>query len=72
MAKFIQYMTRDSLYDGPFDDVSGWPAAGMGYITVTEGGRIIVIDGGQPYDARRCQSLFARRPMTVSRWLIRG
>ena len=51
MARFIQYMTRDSLYDGPFDSKSGWPAAGMGDVIVTENGGLIVIDGGQANDA---------------------
>ena len=51
MAKFIQYMTKDSLYDGPFDSKSGWPAAGMGDVIVTENGKLIVVDGGQPHDA---------------------
>ena len=51
MAKFIQYMTKGSLYDGPFDSKSGWPAAGMGDVIVTENGKLIVVDGGQPNDA---------------------
>jgi len=42
MAKFIQYMTKDSLYDGPFDSKSGWPAAGMGDVIVTENGKLKV------------------------------
>ena len=51
MARFIQYMTKDSLYDGPFDNQSGWPAAGMGDLIVTANNRLIVVDGGQPNDA---------------------
>ncbi len=51
MAKFIQYRTKASLYDGPFNHQSGWAAAGMGYITVTEKGNIIVVDGGFSEDA---------------------
>lgn len=51
MAKFIQYMTRDSLYDGPFNSQSGWPAAGMGDLIVTSKGKMVVVDGGQPNDA---------------------
>lgn len=74
MAKFIQYMTRDSLYDGPFDDVSGWPAAGMGYITVTEDGRIIIIDGGQPNDAETLSKLICAQTddgkPVVDMWII--
>ena len=51
MEKLIQYMTRASLYDGPFDSKVGWSAAGMGYIALTENGKIIVIDGGYGDDA---------------------
>ncbi len=51
MAKFIQYMTKDSLYNGPFDSNSAWPAAGMGDVIVTDNKKIIVIDGGQPNDS---------------------
>ena len=36
MEKLIQYRTDASLYDGAFDSVVGWSAAGMGYILVTE------------------------------------
>ena len=50
MTKFIQYMTHASLYNGPFDN-TGWAAAGMGNIIVTENGRLIAIDGGLPDDA---------------------
>ena len=46
MEKLIQYRTNASLYDGAFDSVVGWSAAGMGYILVTENKRLIVIDGG--------------------------
>ena len=51
MARLIQYMTRDSMYDGPFGGQAGWPAAGMGYVIAGDGGGLIVIDGGQPNDA---------------------
>ena len=30
MAKLIGYCTKDSLYDGAFDNTVGWKAAGMG------------------------------------------
>ena len=46
MAKLIQYCTHASHYDGAFDSTVGWAAAGMGYLIVTDGGRLIVIDGG--------------------------
>ncbi len=51
MAKLIQYMTRESLYDGPFDSQVGWSAAGMGYVIVTGNGKLIVVDGGLSNDA---------------------
>lgn len=51
MEKLIQYITNASLYDGAFDSISGWSAAGMGYIIVTENGKLIVIDGGYGDDA---------------------
>ena len=46
MAKLIQYSTRASQYSGAFDSEVGWAAAGMGYLIVTDGGRLIMIDGG--------------------------
>ena len=46
MAKFIQYSTKESLYDGPFDSKVGWAAAGMGDLIVTGNGRLIAVDGG--------------------------
>ena len=46
MAKFIQYSTKESLYDGPFDSKVGWAAAGMGDLIVTGEGRLIAVDGG--------------------------
>lgn len=74
MAKFIQYMTRDSLYDGAFDDVAGWPAAGMGYVVLTEGGRLVVIDGGQPNDGEPLfellKSLTGKDHPVVDTWII--
>jgi len=51
MEKLIQYRTKESLYDGAFNNDVGWHAAGMGYILVTENGKLIVIDGGTPSDA---------------------
>ena len=51
MAILIQYQTKASLYDGPFDRVAGWSAAGMGYLIKTDGGKLIAIDGGYPNDA---------------------
>ena len=51
MEKLIQYRTKASLYDGAFDSVVGWSAAGMGYILVTINGNLVVIDGGFGDDA---------------------
>lgn len=51
MEKLIQYCTKESLYDGPFNGKVGWHAAGMGYILVTENRHLIVVDGGCPHDA---------------------
>ena len=51
MEKLVQYRTRASLYDGPFDSKVGWSAAGMGYVCITENSNIIVIDGGYGDDA---------------------
>ena len=57
MEKLIQYRTNASLYDGPFDSVVGWAAAGMGDVIVTENKRLIVIDGGYGDDAEGILSL---------------
>ena len=51
MGKLIQYRTIASLYDGQFDSTVGWSAAGMGDIIVSDGGKLIVIDGGFENDA---------------------
>lgn len=57
MEKLIQYRTNASLYDGPFDSVVGWAAAGMGDVIVTENKQMIVIDGGFGDDAEGILSL---------------
>ena len=46
MAKFIQYSTKESQYNGPFDSKVGWAAAGMGDLIVTGNGSLIAVDGG--------------------------
>lgn len=51
MEKIIQFCTNASHYDGPFDSKVGWRAAGMGYLIVTENGKLIAIDGGEAEDA---------------------
>ena len=74
MSNFIQYMTRASLYDGPFDNKSGWAAAGMGYITVTEEENLIVTDGGLPEDAAQFVTLLEQqcngKTPEITLWII--
>lgn len=74
MAKLIQYCTKASLYDGPFDSKVGWAAAGMGYIIVTDGGHLIVIDGGFAQDAENVLDLLTANTgesvPTVDLWII--
>ena len=60
MATLIQYRTEASLYDGPFDGVVGWAAAGMGYLLRTDTGEWIVIDGGFAEDADGLLALLHR------------
>ncbi len=73
MEKLIQYCTHESLYDGPFNGKVGWHAAGMGYILVTEGGRLIVIDGGNYNDTEDFLALLEKtaggKP-EVDLWII--
>ena len=74
MGKFIQYRTNDSLYDGPFGKEHGWPAAGLCDIVITDNGRLIVIDGGQPNDAEDLIKLleekaYGKKPI-VDLWII--
>lgn len=74
MEKLIQYMTRASLYDGPFDSTVGWSAAGMGYVCVTENGKFIVIDGGYGDDADSLLELLktnsGSEKVQVDLWII--
>ena len=73
MAKLIQYMTKDSLYDGIFDN-SGWAAAGMGYVIVTENKKLIVVDGGHPNDAdsliELLESQASQKNIEIEYWII--
>ncbi len=74
MEKLIQYCTKESLYDGPFNGKVGWHAAGMGYIIVTENGKLIVIDGGCPNDTEDFLALLeenagGKKPV-VELWII--
>ncbi len=74
MSTLIQYCTRASLYDGPFDAKVGWAAAGMGYILAGDTGRLVVIDGGHPEDAADflalLESLTPVRPVPVDLWIL--
>ncbi len=73
MEKLIQYCTHESLYDGPFNGKVGWHAAGMGYVIVTENGKLIVIDGGCPNDAEDFLALleqYAEGKPVVDLWII--
>ena len=75
MAKLIQYRTHASLYDGAFDATVGWAAAGMGYLIVTDGGRLIVIDGGFAEDVDDLLALMTKYTgeavPTVALWIIK-
>ena len=73
MATLIQYQTKASLYDGPFDSVAGWSAAGMGYLIKTDGGKLIAIDGGYPNDAESFLELIesnSNGKAVVDLWII--
>ena len=74
MAKLIQYSTKASQYSGAFDSKVGWAAAGMGYLIVTDGGRLIMIDGGFDDDAEPLISLMKEQTgqdkPTVDLWII--
>ena len=74
MAKFIQLCTSASLFNGAFDNESGWSAAGMGDVIVTDDNRFIVIDGGYAEDTAKIIDLLegytgGTRP-TVDLWII--
>ena len=46
MGTLIQLCTEASRKDDCFTK-GFWPAAGMGYVFVTDGGKLLVIDGGE-------------------------
>ena len=73
MEKLIQICTDASLYNGKFDN-TGWAAAGMGYILVTESNRFIVIDGGFAEDAQKIIKMLEEMSHelvpTVDLWII--
>lgn len=74
MARLIQYRTQASLYDGPFDAVVGWAAAGMGYIIVADDGRLIAIDGGHREDGegflQTLETCAGGRKPHIDLWII--
>ena len=45
MDRLIQFCTQASLYNGEFGGSVGWPAAGMGYVFVTNANRLLVVYG---------------------------
>ena len=73
MAKFIQYSTKESQYNGPFDSKVGWAAAGMGDLLVSTNGKLVVVDGGCPNDAEDFVELLEKnadgKPV-VELWII--
>lgn len=73
MAKIIQICTNASREDGDFS--KEWPAAGMGYVIVSDNGKLIVVDGGEcRNDAAHIlgilSSLSNDSVPTVSLWII--
>ena len=74
MDKLIQYSTKASRYDGEFGGDAGWPAAGMGYVFVTEENRLIVVDGGHGEDAEALlhllRELKGEETPTVDLWIV--
>ena len=74
MEKLIQYSTHESRYDGPFNGKVGWRSAGMGYILVTEHGKLAVIDGGCTNDTEDFLALLEQQANghkpVVELWII--
>lgn len=72
MEKLIQFAPKASFYDGPFGGDSGWISAGMGYLIVTENGRLIAVDGGNTEDAADfCELITKYSPDgEVDLWLL--
>ncbi len=73
MENLIQYCTKASLYDGEFGGKTGWPAAGMGYLIQTNGGKLIAIDGGAAEDAESFIELIeqtGKGSAEVDLWII--
>lgn len=72
MAHLIQYSTDASHYDGPFGGGHPWLSAGMGYIFVTDSGKVIAVDGGHPVDAEDFLALIEENSpdATVDTWIV--
>ena len=73
MGKFIQYCTKESLYEGTYNE-GVWHAPGMGDVIVTENRRLIVIDGGLQNDADGLLKLLEKEAgnqiPVVDAWII--
>lgn len=73
MGNLIQLCTEASRKDEPFIKGS-WPAAGMGYVFVTDRGKLLVIDGGETEgDAEALVSLLERKSgghPVVELWIL--
>ena len=73
MGTLIQLCTEASRKDECFTK-GVWPAAGMGYVFVTDSGRLLVIDGGETEgDAEMLVSLLEEKSdghPTVDLWII--
>lgn len=73
MARFIQLCTEASRRDEDFSKI--WPAAGMGYIFLSDHGKLLVIDGGETRgDAEQLlahlERLCGGAHPTVDLWII--
>ena len=73
MGTLIQLCTEASRKDECFTK-GVWPAAGMGYVFVTDSGRLLVIDGGETErDAETLVSLLEEKSdghPTVDLWIV--
>ncbi len=70
MTKIIQYATRASFFDGPFGGGAPWSAAGMGYVIVSDSGKLILIDGGHEEDAGELALLIEKLGGEVDTWIL--
>ena len=73
MGTLIQLCTEASRKDECFTK-GIWPAAGMGYVFITDGGKLLVIDGGETEgDAERLVSLLEKKcgaSPAVDLWIL--